>query len=110
MSASDYLTARELAPHRFSALIIAALLTGRADQVDRLRAAFPEIASELDQRRRSPDGRTPVERDFDALELSRRPRTDDAESPAVRFSFGMWSYTSARSTTSRGAEELPNEP
>jgi hypothetical protein len=71
MSATDYLTAAELRPHRFSSLIMAALLSGRADQAERLRTAFPEIASELDARRRSPDGRTTAERDFDSLEMPR---------------------------------------
>jgi hypothetical protein len=72
MSASDYLTAVELAPHRFSSLIMAAMISGRADLVARLRAAFPEVASELDARRRSPDGRTTAERDFEALEMPRQ--------------------------------------
>jgi hypothetical protein len=51
---------------------MAAMISGRADLVARLRAAFPEIAAELDARRRSPDGRTTAERDFEALEMPRQ--------------------------------------
>lgn len=69
MSVFDYEKALELSSSRFNALTMGAMLTGRPHEVERLRRAFPHIAAELDERQRSPDGRTRAERDFDNLEM-----------------------------------------
>lgn len=69
MSAFDFEKARELSRQRFSALVMAAMMTGRERQTAILRAAFPELAQELDAHRRSPNGRTPAESAFDDFEL-----------------------------------------
>jgi hypothetical protein len=69
VSLFDYQQAAELSSRRFSALLMAAMMNGREDQAERLRRAFPEIAQELEARRRSPTGETPAElaiREFEA--------------------------------------------
>jgi len=73
MSLFDFQQAQDLAARRFSALLMAAMLSGREDQVERLRRAFPEIAQELEARRRSPTGETPAELSIREFEEPRRP-------------------------------------
>ena len=72
MSAFDFQKARELSTQRFPTLVMAAMLSGSERHVARLRAAFPELAQELDARRQSPNGRTPAESAFDEFEAARR--------------------------------------
>lgn len=72
MSAHDYLRACKLSQERFSALMMGAMMSGRERQVAALRTLFPELAQELDARRRSPNGRTPAESAFDEFEGARR--------------------------------------
>lgn len=71
MSAFDFHKARELSRQRFSTLVMSAMMAGREHQTARLRAAFPELAQELDARQRSPGGRTPAESAFDEFEVPR---------------------------------------
>jgi hypothetical protein len=72
LSLFDFQQAQGLASRRFSALVMAAMMSGREDQVQRLRRSFPELAQELDTRRRSPSGETSAELSIREFEEPRR--------------------------------------
>ena len=72
MSQFDFQKALELSTQRFQALVMAAMMAGNEQQVQRLREVFRDIVQELDARRQSPNGRTPAEASFDEFEANRR--------------------------------------
>ena len=83
MSLFAFRAAQGLTSHGFGALVMAALLIGRRDQVNRLRAAFPALATEFEARRRSLDGKTDAERKGRAL----CARVRRGHPPAIREYF-----------------------
>lgn len=64
MSLYDYRKARDLQGQDtpVAALLMAAMLRGDTDHVNRLRLAFPELYQELTDRYHAPAGLLPVER------------------------------------------------
>ena len=72
MSLHDYRRSLKLLNESFYSLLLASLQRSDTTNFERLKRAFPEVAQELQDRHRSPDGRTPSEMDLDEFEQPRR--------------------------------------